>query len=270
MSKAILVIYALHFVLISVWAQDSDNFNIDHISIVFNDLSKAKSSFRNLGFTIKDGRKHENTIENAHIKFQDGTALELITAIEAKDDLASMYIMQKALGDGPVFLCISMQDPNFTENLLSDYRPEITIGNYYQWITFPHEKAISYLFLIKYSHPPVDTKKLVTHQNGVLGIKEIKLSKPEFELEKGLFSDLGFIVTPGEKIKMNDKVISFTKTLQTKNNRVITSITFWVEDIHETLEILPKGIPFHISKDSVIALPPDYSHGTEIRFEQKF
>lgn len=259
----------MHFILIHAFAQDIDNYDIDHISIVVNDLDEAKSSFRNLGFTIKDGSKHENSIENAHMKFLDGTALELITATETKDDLAGVYMEQKAKGDGPVFLCLNMSDIDSAQSLLSDYKPILIVGKYYQWLTFPDETAINYLFLIKYSRPPVDRKELLYHQNNVLGIKEINLNKPDFEKGKAIFSKLGFIANQENKIKIHEKLISMEQSIQPNKNRFMTSITLWVEDIHETLQQLPKGIPFHFSKDNVITIPPEYSHGIEIRFEQK-
>ena len=53
---------------------------MDHIPVVVADLDKAEADFRAMGFSIKPGRPHSNGIRNAHVKFPDGTEIELITA----------------------------------------------------------------------------------------------------------------------------------------------------------------------------------------------
>src|SRR5688572_23728877 len=65
----------------------------DHVSIAVRDLEGGKSTYRDqLGFSLKPGRLHPNSINNAHIKFADGSALELITASTPNDPLAAHYL----------------------------------------------------------------------------------------------------------------------------------------------------------------------------------
>jgi hypothetical protein len=47
------------------------------------------------------------------------------------------------------------------------------------------------------------------------------------------------------------------------------SIKMMVADIHETMERLPKGIPFEFSGNTLIRIPRMYCHGVELVFEQK-
>lgn len=47
--------------------------HIDHVPIAVRDLASAVVQFRAMGFTIKPGRPHQNGIENASIKFADGS-----------------------------------------------------------------------------------------------------------------------------------------------------------------------------------------------------
>lgn len=98
------------------WTQNSANIYIDHLTIAVNDLAQAKKDFKALGFTIKPGTLHTNSIENAHVKFHDGTSLELITASEPRDELAESYIEIMAEGDVPAYFCLGMNDPKQTEN----------------------------------------------------------------------------------------------------------------------------------------------------------
>ena len=79
---------------------------LDHIPIAVSDLEAAADRYRELGFTLKAGRPHDNGIQNQHAKFPDGTELELITAPEARDALTTTYRRHLESGDGPAFLAL--------------------------------------------------------------------------------------------------------------------------------------------------------------------
>jgi len=53
---------------------------LDHVPLAVKDLEQAKADFEALGFALKPGRPHDNGLRNAHVKFPDGTEIELITA----------------------------------------------------------------------------------------------------------------------------------------------------------------------------------------------
>ena len=269
MQTNLLITVFLMFSLHYVSAQHAVDYSIDHISIVVNNLEEAQKTYKDLGFTIKPGRKHSNSIENAHIKFQDGSALELITASEPKDDLAELYIKNKVLGEGPVFLAIHMEDANITKELLSELNPRLAEESFYQWLTFTEEENLSYLFFIKYSNPVIDKKEHLNHKNEVIGIKAIALSKPDYTNEEKLFSYLGQKVPIAKKIVVGDHDILLDTKDNNRSQPFIASVTLLVKDIDETLEALPKAIPFQITKGLQVILPKEYCHGIEIILEQK-
>lgn len=60
---------------------------IDHIPLVVHDLEDVAAAYRRLGFTFKPGRVHADGIRNVHVKFANGTGIELITAVAPTDDL---------------------------------------------------------------------------------------------------------------------------------------------------------------------------------------
>ncbi|HEX8906001.1 MAG TPA: VOC family protein, partial [Longimicrobiaceae bacterium] len=53
---------------------------VDHVPVAVRDLEAAVRDFAALGFSFKPGRPHPNSILNQHVKFRDGTEVELITA----------------------------------------------------------------------------------------------------------------------------------------------------------------------------------------------
>jgi Glyoxalase-like domain len=83
---------------------------LDHIPLAVRDLAQAQADFAALGFTLKAGRAHANRLSNAHIKFADGTEIELMAAPSATDSLARQYRAWLSDGDGPAFLGLYARD----------------------------------------------------------------------------------------------------------------------------------------------------------------
>jgi len=81
---------------------------LDHIPVVVTDLERAKQDFVRLGFVLKPGRLHDDGLLNAHVKFANGTEIELVTptgaGTEAGDALSSQYSDWLRDGDGAVSL----------------------------------------------------------------------------------------------------------------------------------------------------------------------
>jgi hypothetical protein len=83
---------------------------MDHIPVAVTDLEQSTADFQALGFTLKPGRPHANGLRNAHVKFTDGTEIELITTPAATDALSSEYYSWLRVGDGPAFVGIYAPD----------------------------------------------------------------------------------------------------------------------------------------------------------------
>src|SRR5690242_14629103 len=83
---------------------------LDHIPVVVTDLDQAQADYRAMGFAIKPGRFHADGIRNAHVKFPDGTEIELITATHATDELTSEYLAKMKTGEGPVYFGLYAPD----------------------------------------------------------------------------------------------------------------------------------------------------------------
>src|SRR6185295_3668889 len=65
--------------------------HLDHVPIAVRDLPSAVAEFGALGFTVKPGRPHQHGIQNASVKFADGSYVELITAHDASDRISREY-----------------------------------------------------------------------------------------------------------------------------------------------------------------------------------
>ena len=61
---------------------------LDHVPIAVADLDALAARLTGFGFSAKPGRPHSNGLENLHIPFIDGSALELMTVDEPGDAVA--------------------------------------------------------------------------------------------------------------------------------------------------------------------------------------
>lgn len=270
------LLFAAYFYSVpDVIGQSSSNISIDHIPIVVRDLALAKKEFNNLGFTIKAGRLHENTINNAHLKFQDGSALELITASEPRDDLAQFYINFLANDEGPAFISLEVETPDQFEKQLSTYNLTKTEGSYYIWYTFPKNHPLSYFFFIHYKQVVKDEPKHLHHSNTAVGIGSITLTKADFSEEVRFFAKLGFET----KESGNDpsiRHISIGKARLIMNethspsthNRPIAALSIQVEDIGKAREQVADMQSFSVTDDHVISLSRSNLYNLELTFVQ--
>lgn len=77
---------------------------IDSIPVVVKDIRRARIDFSALGFTVRSDRPHDIDVETSHIKFSDGSALELVSPASFADPSSSRYLHWLREGDGPISL----------------------------------------------------------------------------------------------------------------------------------------------------------------------
>ena len=137
---------------------------MDHIPVVVADLDKAQADFRALGFTIKPGRVHADGIRNAHVKFRDGTEIELITASKAVDALTSEYTAKIKASEGPVYFGLFAPDPSAVAERFSSrgVKAEENGGVF----TFPPASPLHPLFIGQRNKTPSDKPEYFEHKNG--------------------------------------------------------------------------------------------------------
>ena len=144
---------------------------LDHIPIAVNDLDRAAERYHALGFSLKPGRPHDNGITNQHVKFPDGTELELITAPQARDALTATYRRHLAAGDGPAFLAF--------------YAPER--DRVPQRLAAPLE----YVFFGPRNASPTDRPEHFAHANTGESFIEVWLAADDLSPERQMLEKLG-------------------------------------------------------------------------------
>ena len=83
---------------------------LDHVPVAVGNLEAASARYAAMGFALKPGRPHDNGLTNRHVKFANGTEVELITAPSAVDDVTAYYRRLIAEGDGGAFLALHPSD----------------------------------------------------------------------------------------------------------------------------------------------------------------
>src|SRR5262245_44626014 len=145
---------------------------LDHIPIAVRDLARAADDYRALGFALKPGRPHDNGIQNQHVKFTDGTELELITAPDARDSLTTTYRRHLESGDGPAFLALFAPQRTVAEERLRAAA-----------LTLP-----PYVFLAGRNKSPTDLPEHFAHANTARSFVRVWLADDDLSQERRLLS----------------------------------------------------------------------------------
>jgi catechol 2,3-dioxygenase-like lactoylglutathione lyase family enzyme len=177
---------------------DSVRLRLDHVPIAVRDLDVAVRTFGALGFSFKPGRPHENSILNQHVKFADGSALELITATEPRDDLARYYRDFLARGEGGAFLSLDAGPVAPISAGIRSVEPDhrATTGAYYQSLSFQGAHPMRYLFFILIQSRPPDLPEHLSHANGAARLAAVWVRRHDPSHERRLLERLGARACP--------------------------------------------------------------------------
>ena len=184
-----LSLVALYSTILSAHSQ---SIHIDHVITVVADLDSAITRFKDLGFTVKQGRLHDNGLLNAHIKFKNITSFEIMSIKgEPMDELAREYADLLNSGEGAVFLAITGFSMNeITSKLLElGLRYNKIPGKSWDYITFPGNSSLAHIFFIEYHFKTIDKEDVVRHSNSTKGIEAIWIEGDQ--IVKQLLEGLG-------------------------------------------------------------------------------
>lgn len=147
---------------------------IDHMPFAVRDLERAQAAFRDLGFAIKPGRVHDDGIRNAHVKFPDGSGIELITVSAAVDALTTRYVQLLDQGEGPAFFALHVRDVGklraaFKAAGIPFAEPPDDTAH----VPLP---GLDWLFFVGDNRSPTDRPEHFAHPNGATALSRVWLA----------------------------------------------------------------------------------------------
>lgn len=255
-------------------------FGLDHIPIAVRDLARAADDYRALGFALKPGRPHDNGIQNQHVKFTDGTELELITAPAARDALTTTYRRHLEQGDGPAFLSLfAPRMPYAAERLAAAKLPHALNGGS---IDFPGSGGLDYLFLSGRNKSPTDLPEHFAHANTAQSFVRVWLAADDVSRERRLLEALGAAFAETD-VRVPDRVratvarfsegdvVFLPGARQLVPGRRIAGATLRVGSLETARSILGRGQPslpeiVVSSAGRSVFLPPSRTHGLWLEF----
>jgi catechol 2,3-dioxygenase-like lactoylglutathione lyase family enzyme len=254
---------------------------LDHIPIAVNDLEKAAERYRALGFALKPGRPHANGIRNQHVKFPDGTELELITAAEARDALTTKYRNYLAKGDGPAFLAFYTEQPARVAEHLGAL--DIAYQRFGPVVDVSDGERMDYIFFGARNKSPTDKPEHFAHANTAESLVGVWLAVDGESQERRMLEAMGATVGEEERdapgtwlktrvVRMSQGEVVFARG-SSQYDRPIAGATLRVRDLATARRILerdPRTRTALVAKrgSSSIFVPPELAHGLWLEFRQ--
>lgn len=147
---------------------------LDHVVIV-GDLDSAAASLARLGFRFKPGRLHPNNLINRHIKFRDGTGIELMAlAGPPKDSMAIRYAAMLERGPGGAYVAVRTDDLDAVRRVAErlGIATRRSASGPWRFLGFQSPSDASAIFFTSGGVPANDSDSVTRHQNGALRLSE--------------------------------------------------------------------------------------------------
>lgn len=279
-----ILIFACSFCLETKQKTEAFVTGIDHIPIVVKNLDSAAYLYKALGFSLKPGRPHQNGIINQHVKFPNGTELELITAPEAKDPLTTEYLNHLSEGEGPLYFGLFAANIDAVAGQLDAAHCSYERGQ--GLIDFPIGHPCHPLFFGSRNRSPTDKPEHFAHKNTALALIKVWLAPDDVTAYKVLFQNIG--VTIGQqKISLSSsqmqahvarlkegEIIFLPRSFQCVPGHIVVGATVQVKDIRTTKFVLNqsgfKNVTIIKENDGSqrLVLPSHITHGLWLEFVQ--
>jgi hypothetical protein len=250
---------------------------IDHVPVAVANLEAAAEHYRSLGFALKPGRPHDNGIRNQHVKFRDGTEIELITAPKAVDDLTATYRRHLEGGEGPAFLALFTPPASRIREALT------TAGFAYSdrgLVSLADDGPLPYVFFGPRQKSPTDLPEHFQHRNTAESLIAVWLAGEDLMAERKLFSALGAQLRD-ENVNVPDPVratvahfkegavVLLPPSRQIVRGHRIVGMTVRVGDRHQAATVLGSRVwkrPGRQAASARVFLAPDQALGFWLEF----
>jgi hypothetical protein len=191
---------------------------IDHMPTVVANPKEAVGSFQRLGFAIKPGRFHVNGLRNSHIKFKDGSGIELISPPrQPSDHLTKTYAGFLRNGEGPAYIAFHARD---TEALTSALRKSGILFECDGGILSLVDPNLDFIFFLQDNRSPTDRPEHFAHPNTAFAVTEVwlALDPPGRASLRRLLLALGAVEST-DTVPVPNKVLARVFTV--RNGRVV-------------------------------------------------
>ena len=171
---------------------------LDHVVIAVRDLDSLAARFTGLGFRLKDGRPHANGLLNKHVKFRDGTEIELMTvAGPATDRMAREYQDLIANEDAGAYVALRTEGIDSVAAIAArlGFRPRQSASGPWRFVSFEPRSGLGAIFFVQGGAPPHDADSVFAHSNGSVGLSKVVLLGGHEVVQ--LLGALGAGVCPG-------------------------------------------------------------------------
>jgi catechol 2,3-dioxygenase-like lactoylglutathione lyase family enzyme len=255
---------------------------LDHLVLAVSDLDAAAERYRELGFALKPGRPHENGIQNVHVKFPNGTEIELLTAPESRDAMTGEYREHLAGGDGAAFLALYAPAVDRLTARLSEGALEFERGG--GVVSFPLKHPLRHVFFGRRNRSPTDQPEHFAHPNTAASLVAVWLSAENFDHERSLFALLGYETEsdtvstpdpiPSEVVEIGEGEVYFLPgARQIVPGRRIVGATVSVGNLAAAKNLLQQaGVEMIVATEDTgirsVFLPPSVTHGVWLELRE--
>jgi catechol 2,3-dioxygenase-like lactoylglutathione lyase family enzyme len=235
-----------HAVALAQGAAPSRLIGIDHMPLAVKDVERAADQYRRLGFAIKPGRHHDNSIRTALVKFPDGSGIELITASKDVDPLAASYVQLLAQGEGPAFLGFHARD---FDRFLGVFAASGIRHSGAEEMHAPLDPRMSFIFFVQDNRSKTDRPAHFAHPNTAVAMSAVWIATGDAAPFRQLLTALGAVeseetVFIPKRVKAavfsveNGKVILLPEALQLIKGRPIVGASFRVASLDAAGRVL--------------------------------
>lgn len=225
-----------------------------------------------MGFSIKPGRDHAAGIRNRHIKFPDGSGLELITVASASDELSAGYLEHLKAGDGPAYVSFHVRDAAKLASALA--KAKIGVDQAAGLTTFK-DPRLGFVFITLDNRSPTDRPEHFDHANGAVAMSEVWIASDdpaplkELLLALGANSRSGAVRAPewteGEILELqNGRVVIVRARYQLRQDRPIVGVVMSTKLPRN--EALPDECSNANNSGSRSLIMPSNAHGLWLEF----
>lgn len=147
---------------------------LDHVVIAVRDLQGSTERLGGYGFRFKDGRLHNDSLLNRHVKFRDGTSLELMSLAGAPtSDMARDYARRLVSGEQGAFAALTGSSPEAIQMgaRYVGFRVETSATAGWVFTTFPGSPDAGAVFFGTGPQPAADPASLTSHPNGTTTLR---------------------------------------------------------------------------------------------------